>query len=146
MSPARLTPHDANVLKKIKDPESAGALIQIDPSLPKDPNLDPDAYFAALAAEKSIMNDVLALQKAEKTANSKSLLAKWLAIILRLDELVENFPEYASARNNRVQALRMVYGDGILVKVWAEESGKVVHPVSDGLPALNSYSIEQDET
>jgi hypothetical protein len=167
--PSKLTPNDFNVLEKLKDPESAAAPILVDSSLPKDPNLtDLDAYTAAVTGERKIMMDVLALQKkeaenlikdtvhptAEQRAVRTTILAKWLIIILRLDKLVEQFPDYASARNNRVQALRMVYGDGMLVKLWAEKEetlpggGKVKKSctVSDGLPSVDTYNMTQDTT
>jgi len=32
-----------------------------------------------------------------------------------LTTLIDKFPKYASARNNRVQAIRTIYGDGLLV-------------------------------
>ena len=165
--PTRLSANDASVLGKIQDPESVADSILIDPLLPPDPNLtDHDAYVVALTDEKKIMNDVLALEKLAVTrpeppnpsnlspddsAFRTSILAKWLSTIIRFDELIDMFPRYASARNNRVVALRMVYGDGMLVKLWVEkdvtdEEGRQTknsYLVSDGLPALDSFNMEE---
>ena len=163
MAPFRLTPHDANVLEKIKDPESAAAAtapIQIDDSLPRDPNLSPTEYEAARELETSIITTILHLQRKELTrppsiqpddttsehrAFNTSLLASWLAVVLRLDKLIERFPDYASALNNRAQALKTLYGDGMLVKVDALRKDNKMFPVDDGLPALDVHStIGQD--
>ncbi|KAG0648056.1 hypothetical protein D0Z07_5927 [Hyphodiscus hymeniophilus] len=162
--PSRLTLHDASVLEKIKDPESAATSIMVDPSLPPDPNLDHETYAAALEAETKIINDILVLEKTrvahekkfprlaaplcpsqeERTFRS-TMLAEWSVIIRRLDELVGQFPRFASARNNRATALRGMYGDGMLVKLWVEQEsthavgGKGIdaHCISDGLPSFN---------
>ena len=171
--PSRLTPHDSNVLEKIRDPEFAAAPVLINDSLPRDPNLtDKDVYDAAAAAQTKILKDVLALEKlqvehdekypkperatiesdADRTFRS-SMLAKWLVVIMRLDQLVEKFPNFASARNNRVMALRNLYGDGAFVKLWVDEmmtdeKGQMIRLhdlVKDGLPARHTVVAGPEE-
>jgi hypothetical protein len=62
------------------------------------------------------------------------MLAKQLWFIYEFDNLILKWPNYASARNNRAQLLRVVYGDEMLVKSWAETEVKlrpkerIVHP------------------
>lgn len=62
--PSSLTPSDANVLEKIKDPESATSPVIIDETLPRDPNItDPDILATVVDKEKEIMKKVLALEQ-----------------------------------------------------------------------------------
>jgi len=37
------------------------------------------------------------------------------ALLENLTTLISRYPKYASARNNRVQSIRTIYGDGLLV-------------------------------
>lgn len=53
------------------------------------------------------------------------MLAKWLGILHELNVLITDYPNYASARNNRAQVLRVAYGDEMFVKTWAETEVKV---------------------
>ena len=166
MSPSRLTPNDASVLEKIKDPESVAAPVLIDDSLPRDPNItDPVQYASAKEIEMGVITTILSLEKKEVSFSKQkakinptdprdfpddnerafrtSQLAGWLACIIRLDKLIEKHPKYASAMNNRAQVLKMVYGEGMMVKLCTETD----YPVSDGLPALDPYTIPaQDST
>lgn len=120
MASAALTKHDRDVLQHIKDPESGPAApLLIDESLPKDPHIiGANEYQSITQRERAIIHSI---QQAEFqiSANTDSVanhLLKYLACIANLDELIEEHPKYASARNNRAQALRRVYGDLVLVK------------------------------
>lgn len=160
MSPSRLTPHDANVLEKIKDPESTAATLLVDNTLPRDPNITDSVLYASIVVEENaIINSILDLQRKEvnrvrgRKTDTKYLLtddddeqrsfrtsqlAGWLSVIFRLDKLIEKHPNYSSALNNRAQAMKMVYGEGVLVKLCTPAGC----PVNDMLPALDPYTVD----
>lgn len=131
---ATLTQHDLSILSKIKDPEaSLSTPLLIDASLPRDPHLSPELYALATQSELTILTT---LQKAEQQLltndpTSSSPLEKYTSCLTALDTLVTTYPRYASARNNRAQALRRIYGDGMLV------SG-----TTNTLPALDESASE----
>lgn len=117
-----LTRRDFNVLEKIRDPESDPMLmVQVDPSLPKDPYLsDPAEYQKVSQEERSIILSIqnLEFQHAKQQPNSSAdtdIVGEYRKCVSRLDKLVQDYPQYASARNNRAQALRRLYGDAMLV-------------------------------
>ena len=120
MPSTSLTNHDLLILEKIKDPESSpSALILIDSSLPRDPHITDDSNYQLITqSERAIISSIqdVELQIAGLKPAVSDPLAQYLSCVERLDELVEGYPEYASARNNRAQALRRVYGNGVLVK------------------------------
>lgn len=123
MNATFLSRRDENVLEKIKDPESdPSTSILVDPSLPKDPNVtEPDVYERVSKREKEI---VLSMQQLEmqlagmKVAQSvQDPVQEYATCVSHLGGLISDCPNYASARNNRAQALRRLYGDNILSKV-----------------------------
>lgn len=124
-----LTSHDLSILEKIKDPEAGpSAPLLIDDSSPKDPHItDAAAYSFVSDREREI---ILSIQSIEleitglKPPTCQSPLAEYLRCIQDLDDLIGKYPKYASARNNRAQALRRVYGDGILVILPQNETSK----------------------
>ncbi|KAK7755917.1 hypothetical protein SLS62_002204 [Diatrype stigma] len=115
MVTSSLSRRDFNVLEKIRDPESnPSAAVMIDPNLPKDPVItDPSTYARVAQKEREI---VLAMQEIEsqlaKTKPETPNPAKeYRECISTLGQLISEYPRYASARNNRAQALRRLYGD-----------------------------------
>jgi hypothetical protein len=115
-----LTSHDRSILDKIHDPESSSSSpLVIDAYLPRDPHItDPTRYSLVSSRERSV---IASLESAELSARPSShkpppLHEQYLSYIRNFDELIAQFPEYASLRNNRAQCLRRVYGDGVLVK------------------------------
>lgn len=93
--------------------------MQVDSSLPKDPNVtEPHEYESIANEEKKI---ILALQQVElqiaglKPTTGQDPVDEYRACLARLSALVVAHPSYASARNNRAQAIRRLYGDGMLV-------------------------------
>lgn len=125
--PTKLSLNDYGVLAKIQDPEadpfaSAGL---VDPTLPRDPHLtDPSVYEAVAAAERDIVLDLqraevaaggLAGDGATSAAATAPLVEAYQECLARFDGLVEAHRNYASARNNRAQVLRRLYGDGVLL-------------------------------
>ncbi|KAG4426422.1 hypothetical protein IFR04_000304 [Cadophora malorum] len=119
-----LTQHDLFILEKIKDPESGpSAPLLIDDTLPRDPNIsDESTYLRISQIERSIISSIqqiemqiAGLKPSSPDSESQLPLSQYLDCVKRLDELIQEFPDYASARNNRAQALRRIYGDHLLV-------------------------------
>lgn len=50
------------------------------------------------------------------------LRAGWLACLAQINKLIKDHPNYASAYNNKVQLLRALHGDDMLVRSWLESS------------------------
>lgn len=122
MAYLELSRRDINVLEKIKDPESDPSLaIQVDPTLPKDPYIsDPEEYQKISQQERDIIMSIqtLELQQAKQRssgAENIDFVGGYRKCVARLGDVVENHPRYASARNNRAQALRRLYGESMLV-------------------------------
>jgi hypothetical protein len=140
MASATLTRHDLSILEKIKDPESApSSPLLIDDSLPRDPHItDPLKYSIITQREREIISLIqsLELQVAglKPTSSSSSPLTHYLFAVKDLDTLITSCPNYASARNNRAQALRRIYGDGILVSNSTLQKNEDV-PVLDPNPS-----------
>jgi len=98
-----LTSHDFSILEKIKDPESdCSRPVLLDSSLPRDPHVSDSEVYASLVQQEKKCIESIMNQPLSPSASSS------------FDQIIEQWPNYASARNNRVQALRM-YGDDILV-------------------------------
>ncbi|PMD13903.1 hypothetical protein NA56DRAFT_694442 [Hyaloscypha hepaticicola] len=146
MPSASLTNHDLFILEKIKDPESGPSQpVLIDPSLPRDPHItDPSTYAHITTLERSIISSIqdvelqLAGLKSNLEPEVEDPLKRYRDCVERLGELVEMWPMYASARNNRAQALRRLYGDGCLVKVKGGGGG------GDEAVPLDAEASEQD--
>ncbi|KAH8899578.1 hypothetical protein GQ53DRAFT_741735 [Thozetella sp. PMI_491] len=121
MTSISLSRRDINVLEKIKDPESdPSSGVQVDASLPKDPQLqDQSVYDRVSRRERDI---VLRMQQLEqqlagiRPRTATDIPAEYRDCVASLDGLIADHPTYASARNNRAQALRRLYGDFILVE------------------------------
>jgi hypothetical protein len=116
-----LSRNDINVLEKIKDPEADPTLtLRTDPSLPRDPHITDAAVYERIAAREREI--VLSIQQAEiqsarvRSSSTETLLTCYRGHLSELDDLIRDHPNYASARNNHAQALRRLYGDGMLVE------------------------------
>ncbi|KAK2624275.1 hypothetical protein QTJ16_006225 [Diplocarpon rosae] len=120
-TPSQLTPHDLSILSKIADPEASPlAPLLISSTLPPDPNVPSPSLYATITAREraiiaSIQTTELQLANLHPAPADFDPLEQYLARVAQLNELVDAYPNYASARNNRAQALRRIYGDGILV-------------------------------
>ncbi|KAK2002420.1 hypothetical protein LX36DRAFT_652214 [Colletotrichum falcatum] len=120
MASTGLTRRDVNVLEKIKDPESdPSANVMIDPSLPRDPHItDTSIYELVIRKEREI---VLSMQQLElqlaglRPRTVTEPVQEYKNLLSQLDRFIGEYPNYASARNNRVQALRRLYGDTMLL-------------------------------
>ncbi|TPX07872.1 uncharacterized protein E0L32_010447 [Thyridium curvatum] len=120
MAPSSLSMRDINVLEKMKDPEANPALgVIADSSLPKDPHItDQSLYERVSQKEREV---ILSMKELEtelakiQTPQTSDYIEPYKACISRLGELIAEHPNYASARNNRAQAIRRLYGDNMLV-------------------------------
>ena len=122
-----LTSHDQSILEKMQDPEAApSAPLVINPELPRDPHIsDPALYQTVTQKEREIITSIQSVELQLAGLNSalpESPLSQYQGCVTTLDSLVEEFPDYASARNNRAQALRRIYGDGVLVQAPSDDS------------------------
>jgi len=144
MPSASLTPHDMDVLQKIKNPESApSSPVLIETSLPQDPHVsDPSDYELATSSERQIIlefQEIEARIAASNFTNRKAqseILQDYNLYTSRLDKLSTRFPRYASANNNIAQALRRRYGESVLLHTS--------NPLL-GLLDTNSNSIPQQQ-
>lgn len=114
-----LSNNDLNVLQKIKDPESdPTAGISVHTDLPRDPHItDAALYNAVVAKEREVLIEFQKLEMQLANLQPKTVadpVASYREGISRLDTLIQDHPNYASARNNRAQALRRLYGDEVL--------------------------------
>ncbi|KAI1422766.1 hypothetical protein F5Y12DRAFT_594090 [Xylaria sp. FL1777] len=120
MAQGSLSRRDFNVLEKIKDPEANPvAAVMVDPNLPKDPNItDTSVYERVSQKERDI---VLAIQQLEmelaglRSSTSTEPTNDYRRCVHDLGQLISENPRYASARNNRAQALRRLYGDTMIL-------------------------------
>ncbi|KAL0940787.1 Tetratricopeptide repeat protein 36-like protein [Colletotrichum truncatum] len=120
MTSSMLSRHDFNVLDKIKDPESDPSTnVLLDPSLPRDPQItDTSVYERVIQKEKEI---VISMQQLElqlaglRPKTAAEPVQEYTALLAKLGDFISEYPNYASARNNRVQALRRLYGDTMLL-------------------------------
>jgi hypothetical protein len=115
-----LSTRDIHVLEKIKDPESdPSAGVSIDRSLPADPHVANQPMYLQIAQQEREI--VFSMQSLElqiaglRASTGIDAAEEYRACIKNLDDLIERYPDYASARNNRAQALRRLYGDSMLV-------------------------------
>ncbi|KAI1656158.1 hypothetical protein F4813DRAFT_135799 [Daldinia decipiens] len=120
MATSSLSRRDFNVLEKIKDPESnPTTAVLVDDTLPKDPNItDTSVYDRVSRRERDI---VLAMQQLEmqlaglRSAPTAEPIQEYRQCLSELGELITEYPKYASARNNRAQVFRRLYGDALLL-------------------------------
>jgi len=134
MSPS-LTHHDTAILQKIKDPESGPGFQQlIDDSLPRDPHItDPTQYRHLINQEQQTLHSIFVLE-----CQNPPPATPYLGCVDSLTSLIEKDPKYASARNNRAQALRRLYGSGMLVKSLRRED--VPHAEWEETWPMGSYA------
>ncbi|KAK1514032.1 uncharacterized protein CCOS01_13972 [Colletotrichum costaricense] len=151
MASVDLTRRDVNVLDKIKDPESdPSANVLLDPSLPRDPHIaDAAVYERVIQKEREIIMSMqqLELQLAGLRPRTVSEpVQEYKELLLKLDDFIEAYPNYASARNNRVQALRRLYGDTMLLAGAPPTPQRLVQaPESTELIRYSKIALEDSE-
>lgn len=131
MAAVSLTRNDICVLEKIKDPDfDPSASVLHDPSLPRDPNImDTSVYERVTQRERGIIWSVqqLELQLAGlKPQTVSEPVQEYQRLVSELDDLIAEYPNYASARNNRVQALRRLYGDTMLLADHVDDANCLI--------------------
>ncbi|KAK4228493.1 hypothetical protein QBC38DRAFT_474991 [Podospora fimiseda] len=131
MAHVSLSVRDINVLEKIRDPESdPSRAIQIDPSLPKDPHIsDPELYESISQQEVDIIRSLSSL--GGPNVSEADVVEGYRKAVSRFGQLIEEYPHYASARNNRAQALRGLYGDSILIADAPRSPQALLHSVDE---------------
>ncbi|KAF5021438.1 hypothetical protein F66182_6532 [Fusarium sp. NRRL 66182] len=128
MTSVSLSKHDINILEKIKDPESNPyAGIVIDSSLPRDPNItDAGVYERIVEKEREIIRSIQNLEAQLKdlgAGETKAVAEKgYQQSLSAVEDMISEYPNYASARNNRVQILRRLYGDAMFLSDSSDNS------------------------
>lgn len=115
-----LSTRDLNVLEKIKDPESdPSTSVFVDSALQKDPHIrDSAEYDRIVAAERQVVLSMQALEMELAGLRPRSTadpIAEYKGCVRKLGDIISGQPSYASARNNRAQAARRLYGDSLLL-------------------------------
>ncbi|KAI1388817.1 uncharacterized protein F4822DRAFT_259069 [Hypoxylon trugodes] len=138
MATNSLSRRDINVLEKIKDPESNPlTAVIVDASLPKDPNITNIKIYDdisqkerdVISAMQKFETQLANFQRHDSTAESVNetqdadlerhysvagLVKEYRQCVSRIGDIISEYPDYASARNNRAQALRRLHGDTML--------------------------------
>lgn len=106
--------------EKIQDPEyDPSVVMQVDDLLPKDPNVTNITEYDRIVADERTI--ILAVQQAELQLaglipkTEADPLDSYKECVSGLSKLISENPMYASARNNRAQANRRLFGDGMLI-------------------------------
>lgn len=116
-----LSAHDLNVLEKIKDPESdPRQRTMVNPGLPHDPHIqDQRLYFALVQHEQELINKLMKIEAVIYQPAASRTHAKvpddYRGVLAKFNSIISKHPKYASAQNNRAQAIRRLFGDSILV-------------------------------
>lgn len=117
MQSITLSKADSKVLAQVFDPESGPtkAEVLVDPSLPADRHIHSSDLLSKLrATEKSAIQLIEACEKSSDKSPQSKIDAYRKAIRI-LDSLIDEHPDYASARNNRAQLRRWRFGDRNLI-------------------------------
>ncbi|KAK2589629.1 hypothetical protein QQS21_012693 [Conoideocrella luteorostrata] len=123
MTHVNLSTRDANVLEKIKDPESNPAAgVLTDDSLPRDPHvIDLSDYDKVVTRERAVIQKIQAIEaqfsESQSQDASDTAIQGYKQCLVDFDALISEFPNYASARNNRAQIMRRLYGDAMLLEI-----------------------------
>ncbi|KPM45031.1 hypothetical protein AK830_g1568 [Neonectria ditissima] len=132
MTCVSLSKHDINILEKIKDPESNPLTgIVLDSSLPRDPHItDIGVYERVVAKEREIIQSIQRLEAQLKELGfdqgKNFAIDGYQKCLCSIEDIISQYPNYASARNNRVQIFRRLYGDGILLSEIPDSSMPLV--------------------
>ncbi|OAA46387.1 hypothetical protein NOR_03140 [Metarhizium rileyi] len=122
MAYVNLSTRDANVLEKIKDPESNPAAgVITDESLPRDPHVTSSSdYDKVVQLERSVIAEIQTIEarfsESQLQDANETAVKGYQQCLAELDALISEFPNYASARNNRAQIIRRLYGDAMLLE------------------------------
>ncbi|KAI6842578.1 hypothetical protein KC340_g620 [Hortaea werneckii] len=112
MQPKQLSKADSRILTQVFDPESGPtkAEVIVDPFLPGDRHYHEDELVAKLRArEREAIVLIERFEKDQPQTQSKADVFRTAVSVL--DSIVDQYPLYASARNNRAQLRRWMFGD-----------------------------------
>ncbi|PTB46971.1 hypothetical protein M441DRAFT_22920 [Trichoderma asperellum CBS 433.97] len=121
MTTVSLSRHDINVLEKIKDPESNPAAgVVIDSALPRDPQIiDHSVYERVMERERTIIRTLQSIETKlisfQSEEDTDKAIESYKTCVSDFGSLISDYPLYASARNNRAQIMRRLYGDAMLL-------------------------------
>lgn len=138
--------------EKIQDPDfDPSQAVQVDSSLPKDPNVTDITEYESIAAEEK--NILLAVQRVELQLAGREpkagadLVHAYRACQNGLSSLISASPSYASARNNRAQAVRRMCGDAMLVtRVEPSDNGLLTGDDQEQRLSLASQALSDLDT
>ena len=137
----QLTAHDDQILKALFDPESSGDGF-IKPSSTSEQSLPglPEPQFAVIAVEERTI-----LQSLNSAAPTPSEIQE---TVLKLSDLINTYPTYASAYVNRAQARRMLIpSDSLFSKQEnAQASEEVLRDLDQSISAATPVSISVSPT
>ncbi|KAH6606677.1 hypothetical protein Trco_005830 [Trichoderma cornu-damae] len=125
MTTVSLSRRDINVLEKIKDPESNPAAgVVIDSALPRDPQItDHSVYERVVERERTVIRTLQAIEtqlsSSRSEGDAEQAIEGYKTCVSDLGHLISDYPLYASARNNRAQIMRRLYGDSMLLNYTA---------------------------
>jgi len=123
MAYINLSTRDVNVLEKIKDPESNPASgVITDESLPRDPHVtDAADYDRVVQQERASIAKIQTIEaefsESQLQDANETAIKGYQQCLAELENLISEFPNYASARNNRAQIMRRLYGDAMLLDI-----------------------------
>ncbi|KAH7155072.1 hypothetical protein B0J13DRAFT_216779 [Dactylonectria estremocensis] len=132
MTSVSLSKHDINILEKIKDPESNPLTgIVLDSSLPRDPHItDTGVYERVIAKEREIIQSIQEIEsqlmRVGPDQGKDIAIEGYKQCLSAIEGIISEHPNYASARNNRVQIFRRLYGDAILLSETSDNSMSLV--------------------
>lgn len=125
--------------------------MQVDESLPKDPNVTDITEYDRIAADERTI--ILTVQQAElqlaglRPKTEADPLDLYKQCLAGLSRLVSANPSYASAKNNRAQANRRLFGDGMLVVgVEPSDSPVLARPDSEKRLSAGNQTLSDLDT
>ncbi|KAM0335163.1 hypothetical protein ACHAQA_000204 [Verticillium albo-atrum] len=151
MAEVSLSRNDLNVLEKIKDPDfDPAAVVMLDQSLPRDPHItDSAVYERVIQKEREIVLSMQQLELQLAGLRPKTIdepVEEYKSLLSKLDDFISEYPNYASARNNRVQALRRLYGDTMLLGGVEDAQRLIREPASDEKSRAASTALGDADT
>lgn len=113
MYPSTLSKADAKVLAYVFDPESAPtkAEVIINPDLPADPRIHDAELLQKLKSREKEAITMIERYESAGQGSSTSKESVYRSAMAILNELIDAYPDYASAWNNRAQLRRWRFGD-----------------------------------
>ena len=117
MQSCELSTTDSRILSQVFDPESgpAKAEVIVDSSLRHDRHITDATLLASLKAREKVAIRKIEAYEARNDKTPKAKDETYRSALRILDGLIDEFPQYASARNNRAQLRRWRFGDRSLI-------------------------------